>query len=118
MDEIAEALHTYWNSFEVPAYPENSIPDNAKLPYIVYRVQKGEMFETMTDYVQIFDDGLNTERIIGIAKQITASIGLSKRININSGHIILRGIRWQIRKDTEENSVANYGDFSIEYNTK
>lgn len=31
-----QALDAFWNSFGIPAYEENSIPDDAKMPYITY----------------------------------------------------------------------------------
>lgn len=33
-----QALYTFWSSFGLPAYDENTVPDNAKLPYITYNV--------------------------------------------------------------------------------
>lgn len=34
----AQAIHKFWASFGIPAYDENTVPDNAKLPYITYEV--------------------------------------------------------------------------------
>lgn len=31
-----QALHEFWNSFDIPAYDQNTIPADAKLPYITY----------------------------------------------------------------------------------
>ena len=33
-----QKLHEFWNSFEIPAYDENSVPDDVKYPYITYSV--------------------------------------------------------------------------------
>lgn len=41
-----EALYKFWSSFEIPAYEENSVPDNAQMPYITYEATVGE-FETV-----------------------------------------------------------------------
>ena len=32
----AQAIDRFWNSFDLPAYDENSVPDDAKMPYITY----------------------------------------------------------------------------------
>ena len=32
------ALYTFWSGFTIPAYEENTIPDEATLPYITYQV--------------------------------------------------------------------------------
>lgn len=31
-----QAIHTFWSSFGLAAYDENSVPDTATLPYITY----------------------------------------------------------------------------------
>ena len=31
-----QAIHNFWNSFNIPAYDENSVPDDAQMPYITY----------------------------------------------------------------------------------
>ena len=36
-----QTLNAFWNGFGLPAYDENSVPDNVSLPYITY--------EAMTD---------------------------------------------------------------------
>ncbi|MBR1751843.1 MAG: hypothetical protein IJ740_13415 [Ruminococcus sp.] len=42
----AQALHSFWSSFSLPAYDENTVPDGAQLPYITYEVSTAS-----------FDDG-------------------------------------------------------------
>ena len=34
----AQAINSFWNSFGLVAYDENSVPDDAKFPYITYGV--------------------------------------------------------------------------------
>lgn len=34
----AQAIHTFWSGFGIPAYDEQTVPDNAEMPYITYRV--------------------------------------------------------------------------------
>lgn len=33
-----QAIHNFWSSFDVPAYDENTVPDDASLPRITYEV--------------------------------------------------------------------------------
>lgn len=40
----AQALHNFWSGFNMPAYDELTVPDNAALPYITYEV-KTDSFE-------------------------------------------------------------------------
>ena len=34
----AAAIYQFWNSFGLTAYEENSVPDDAKFPYITYQL--------------------------------------------------------------------------------
>ena len=34
----SQTLHAFWSGFGLPAYDENSVPDEAVLPYITYEV--------------------------------------------------------------------------------
>lgn len=34
----SQAVHDFWSSFDLIAYDENSVPDNAQMPYITYSV--------------------------------------------------------------------------------
>lgn len=43
MDKI-QALYNFWSGFGLPAYEENSVPDNAEMPYITYEVQAGNFY--------------------------------------------------------------------------
>lgn len=33
-----QAIHKFWAGFGIPAYDEESVPDDAKMPYITYNV--------------------------------------------------------------------------------
>lgn len=42
-----KSLQQFWESFSIPAYDENTVPDSAVMPYITY--EAGESgFDTMT----------------------------------------------------------------------
>lgn len=32
----AQAIHSFWSAFHIPAYDEQTVPDDAVLPYITY----------------------------------------------------------------------------------
>lgn len=34
----AAAIYNFWNSFDIPAYEENSVPTDATFPYITYQL--------------------------------------------------------------------------------
>lgn len=38
-----QAVHSFWNSFDIPAYDEASVPDDATMPYITYSASTDSM---------------------------------------------------------------------------
>ena len=52
MIDIMEALYAFWSQFGVPAYAEDMVPDDAKLPFIRYSVAKAPAMDAtiMTAY--------------------------------------------------------------------
>lgn len=43
----AQGLYTFWSMFGLPAYDEQTIPGDAKIPYITYETQTGCLDETL-----------------------------------------------------------------------
>lgn len=39
----SQAIHTFWSQFGLPAYDENTVPDEAEMPYITYDVGIGSL---------------------------------------------------------------------------
>ena len=37
------AIHQFWSSFGLPAYDENTVDDDAEMPYITYSVSTGSI---------------------------------------------------------------------------
>lgn len=37
--DAEQAIHSFWSSFGLTAYDENSVPDDAQMPYITYSVE-------------------------------------------------------------------------------
>lgn len=42
-----QAVHSFWSSFGLKAYDENSVPPGTLLPYITYDVKDGNFGETV-----------------------------------------------------------------------
>lgn len=39
----AQAIYQFWSGFGIPAYDENTVPDDAVMPYITYNVSTGSI---------------------------------------------------------------------------
>ena len=50
-----EAIYDFWSSFNIPAYEENSIPEEAKYPYITYEVAVAPFETEVTLSASIWD---------------------------------------------------------------
>ena len=42
-----QVLHSFWSSFNIPAYQESSVPDGAEFPYITYQEAAGSFGDTL-----------------------------------------------------------------------
>ena len=87
--DVARALYQFWNGFNIPAYPENSVPDDATLPYITYDM-RAPNWSGMSLYnarVWYRDTSFNT--ILAKVSEISDEIGEGKRIAVLGGSIFL-----------------------------
>ena len=53
MDKM-QALNKFWNGFGIPAYDENTVPDNAKLPYITYEASTSDFGNTLAQTASLW----------------------------------------------------------------
>ena len=51
----AQAIHSFWNSFGIPAYDENAVPDDATYPYITYNVATDSLGKVVILNASIWD---------------------------------------------------------------
>lgn len=42
MTELKDALYDFWSGFGLPAYLQDSVPEDAALPYITYEAVQGD----------------------------------------------------------------------------
>lgn len=111
MTEIMEALYTFWSQFGVPAYAEDQVPDDAKLPYIRYSVAKaplmGSSIMTAFNYHNARLMG-NVERA-ALADQIAKAIpqgGVKWPLDGGGFLMMYRGTDFQtLYKDPEDPNV-------------
>lgn len=53
MDKM-QALNAFWNSFDLIAYDENTVPDDAELPYITYESASDSFGNTIAQTTQLW----------------------------------------------------------------
>lgn len=113
-----QALHNFWSSFEIPAYDENSVPDNAQMPYITYAAEiaafeqplllTGSIWYYSTSWVEI------SQKVEEIARSL-ASYRL-EGVNKNEYLFLTQGSPFAQRMKDEDDSVRRiYINIMAEY---
>lgn len=88
MTEVARALNYYWNTF-LPAYVEDTVPDDAELPYITYTVADPDWGESASIQARLWYKGTSLVPINAKTADIKEDIGEGKSIQTDTGYIVL-----------------------------
>lgn len=67
MTQLALALQKFFSGFGLPAYEENSVPDDAELPYITYEIAAGDWLDQTSISATVWYKGTS---YIGLFKKI------------------------------------------------
>ena len=76
-----QALQTFWSSFGLNAYDENTVPENAEMPYITYEAKTANLDKPLFLSAQLFYYSTSWKEISEKADEIAQ--------RINYGHCIL-----------------------------
>lgn len=93
MTEVAKALYSFYSQFSIPAYAEDNVPDDAKLPYITYTVPQSGVFASATHQARVWyatDKGApdNTE-VNAKADEVIAAIGQGVKLKAERGFVCI-----------------------------
>ena len=77
-----------WNSFGLPAYDENTVDEEAQMPYITYEAIDGSLGGGMLVNASLWYKDTGWEAISKKANQM--KLGLNKQIKIDGGYIKVR----------------------------
>lgn len=72
----AQALYSFWSDFELTAYDEYSVPDNASLPYITYSTAGGDIRHVLNLYGVVWYDSKDWTATEHKAAEINRCIGM------------------------------------------
>ena len=81
------ALQTFWNSFSLPAYDENTVPDDATLPYITYEAKVAEIDEKVPLAASLWYRSYLWGEISQKAAEIENSIGGGSGVVYEGGRL-------------------------------
>jgi len=83
-----QGQNALWNSFGLPAYDENTVDDDAEMPYITYEAVDGSLGGSMLVSASLWYKGGSWEAISKKANQM--KIGLNRQVKIDGGYIKVR----------------------------
>ena len=83
-----QAQNALWNSFGWDAYDENTVPDDATLPYITYEAVSGSIGGTMNVSASLWDRSNRWDVISKKANEIEQSI--NRQVKIDGGYMKVR----------------------------
>lgn len=75
-----QALHNFWSSFGLTAYDENTVPDDATLPYITYQVSTGSYGSSIVMSAALWYRSQSWKDITAKAEEISNYIGLGGKV--------------------------------------
>lgn len=87
----SQALYSFWSGFNIPAYDENSVPDNVAFPYITYSDITDSLGNVVQLSASIWDRSNSWERISLKADEVAEKIGKNGYhiITIDGGYVWL-----------------------------
>ena len=103
-----QALHNFWSGFSIPAYDENTVPDDAALPYITYEASKDFFGPAIAQSASIWYRSPSWADITAKEQEIAAYIGRGGlMIGCEGGAIwIKRGQPWAQRQpDASDDAI-------------
>lgn len=107
MTEEAKALNTFFSSFGIPAYEENSVPNNAELPYITYQISLPDWNDVASISANVWYSGTSYTTVFSKVDEISERIGQGISIPVGeSGYLYLY-------KDNPFSQVAPTGNDNV-----
>lgn len=89
MTNVAKALSAFWNSFSIPAYLEDHVPDDAQLPYITYTQVQPDWRESGSTQGRIWYKSNSFVDVNAKVDEIAEVIGEGHSIQTTDGLIVL-----------------------------
>lgn len=87
----AQAIHNFWSGFDLKAYDELTVPDDAEMPYITYSVQTDSIGSPLSMRASVWDKSTSWAFVTQKAEQIAEAIvnKYPATIEIDGGRVFL-----------------------------
>ena len=115
-----QAIQKFWEGFGLPAYDENTVPQDAQLPYITYGVVTDSFQNMVLLHGSLWYRSTSWKDISEKAEQIAAAIGYGYVIKkIDGGYLyITKGTPFAQRMSDEDSAIRRiYINLNAEFLT-
>ena len=89
MESTAIALNQFFSSFGLPAYSEDTVPDDAVLPYITYRLVEPEWSQKATMYAQVWYRTYSNAIVNAKADEILRAVSTGVILQCIGGYLVI-----------------------------
>ena len=121
-----EALQSFWSRFylsqtNIKAYDENTVPDNAQMPYITYEVIVDDIRGQVMASVDLWDRGTSWATVTALKDVIGSYIGYGgAKANYDHGQMwIKKGQPFARRVPDDDGNIRHIAlNIEIEYFTE
>lgn len=105
-----QAFQSFWSSFGIDAYDENTVPtgdDRPDLPYITYNIAESDIYRPVYLHASIWYYGTSWSAITAKLAEVSSAIGLGgKMLPIDGGALwIKKGFPFAQRMADENDMV-------------
>lgn len=84
-----QALHSFWGSFGLPAYDQNTVPSDAKLPYFTFEVVTGELNQRLPTSAKLWNRSTDWLFLDSKATEVAKKINEMSPIPIDDGYLYI-----------------------------
>ena len=117
----AQAIDAFWNSFGLPAYDENTVPQNAEMPRITYEFSTGSLGDILSMSASVWYMGTSWREASQKAGEIEKRIGEhgGELIQLENGLVwITKGTPFSVRMSDPNDMVRRIRiNTNVEYLT-
>lgn len=89
MRATAKALKQFVGGFGLPAYTNQSVPDDVQVPYLTYPLKEPEWNQKTSFYIQGWYKSTSNADLTAKADEIVKEVGTGITISTDSGYLVI-----------------------------
>lgn len=119
---VATALYNFFDSFSIPAYVEDNIPEDASLPYITYPIVVPDQLQSTVLHARVWYRSQSAVSMLDMCDTIRSAIGSGITLSTGNGSIVIyapnRTPFMQMQSMNDPNLKVGYLTMILHSNTR